>query len=75
MWTAVFVKTCDGIGASGRKVRREVRAWSGVDGGAHEVGGNRKKKKKKIEHAQKCDRLVVLCMHSRRMGRQFAGVA
>ena len=47
VWTAVFVKTRDGVGASnsGHKVRREARGWSEVDGGAHEVGGNREKKK------------------------------
>jgi len=50
VWTVVFIKTCDGVGAlnSGCKVCREARGWSGVDGGAHEVGGKRKKKKKKL---------------------------
>ena len=71
VWTVVFIKTCNGVGASnsGCKVCREACGWSGVDGGAHKVGGKRKKKKKKIEHAQKCDWLIVLCV-----GRRFVGV-
>jgi len=65
VWTAVFIKTCDGIGVSnsGCKVHREAHGWSGVDGRAHKVGGKRKKKKK-IKHAQKHNWLVVLCVRS-----------
>ena len=52
VWRAVFVKTCDGVGASnsGRKVHREACGWLGVDGGAHKVRGKRKKKKKSNTH-------------------------
>jgi len=75
VWTAEFIKTCDGVGASNSrcKVRREVCAWLGVDGGAHEVRGERKKKKDSNMH-KKCDWLIVLYVCSRRMGRQFVGV-
>ena len=75
VWTAEFVKTCDGIGASNSrcKVRREAHGWPGVDGGAHKVGGKRKKKKDLNMH-KKRDWLVVLCVRSQCVGRQFAGV-
>ena len=76
VWTAEFVKTCDGVGAlnSRHKVCREAHGWLGVDGRAHKVRGKRKKKKKDLNMHKKRDWLIVLCMCSRCVGRQLAGV-
>ena len=54
VWTTEFVKTCNGVGASNSrcKVHREAHGWLGVDGGAHEVRGKRKKKKKIQTHTR-----------------------
>jgi len=67
VWTTEFIKTCNSVGASNSrcKVCREARGWPGVDGGAHEVRG--KRKKKRFKHAQKMQLArCVVCAQSTR---------
>jgi len=65
-----------GVSASGHKgVQQGARVVGGGGQGVEHTKSGEKRKKKILEHAQKHDLLVMLCMCSRHMGRQFAGVA
>ena len=63
----------------GIRVCREECGLLGVEGRGQSTqswGEKKEKKKKKIlEHTQKRKLLVVLCVCSRHVGRQFVGVA
>jgi len=61
----------------GIRVQSKECGLSGVEGRGQSTQswGEKRKKKKRLEHVQKHDLLIILCVCSRCVGRQFAGVA